>query len=404
MASYNEIIKIFSDYVTANYVIKSFGNGDTSELVETFGLKDAEYPKMWAEDMPNTTAVGEESFKFRIYMLGQVATLKEKTTTTLGEDNTNEVKSNMRQNCIDLLSYLLQQTNYPEITSDRNVTLTSFVDKYNDKLTGWYFDLSIKQALSFSACIIPMDGIPLPPAGICADAVVTNSDGTYTVNVVSGGTLNLPDVINIDSDGTPTPTPAQTPFICNSGAVGLNSSELTKSGATVSFQSKDDGDLEQGSGVDFLTLSYNNKFGNTNRFTDDLGTQIYASDVVVDWSTFNQVNDTVLAYKKTVVAQAILATHLAGQPYTNGGFSGWYLCNIKQLINIANLGIYRNVLNYPPFNYNYITSGNRIWSSTMESSTTAYMLTNTSLGIVAGITQNYRTFLCRIYTLTELGL
>lgn len=214
MASYNEIIKIFSDYVTANYVIKSFGNGDTSELVETFGLKDAEYPKMWAEDMPNTTAVGEESFKFRIYMLGQVATLKQKTDTTLGEDNTNEVKSNMRQNCIDLLSYLLQQTNYPEITSDRNVTLTSFVDKYNDKLTGWYFDLSIKQALSFSACIIPMDGIPLPPAGICADAVVTNSDGTYTVNVASGGTLNLPDVINIDSDGTPTPTPAQTPFIC----------------------------------------------------------------------------------------------------------------------------------------------------------------------------------------------
>ena len=157
MASYNEIIKILRDYSTANYVIKSFGNGEMWELVETFGVKDAEYPKMWCEDLPNTTAIGEEVYKFRIYMLGQVATLKEKTITTLGEDNTNEVKSDMRQNCIDLVSYLAQQTNYAEITTDKNIVLTSFVDKANDKLTGWYFDLDIRQPLNFSKCFIPMD-------------------------------------------------------------------------------------------------------------------------------------------------------------------------------------------------------------------------------------------------------
>ena len=85
MATYNEIVKRLRDFSTAYYPIKSFGNGDMSELVETFGLLDAEYPKMWAEDVPNTTALGEETFKFRIYMVGQVATLKkEKTDTTLG--------------------------------------------------------------------------------------------------------------------------------------------------------------------------------------------------------------------------------------------------------------------------------------------------------------------------------
>lgn len=194
MASYNEIVKILSDYVSANFVIKSFGNGEEWELVETFGQKDAEYPKMWAQDMPNSTSTGEESFKFRIYMLGQVATLKEKTDTTLGEDNTNEVKSNMRQNCLDLLSYLLQQTNYPEITSDKNITLTSFVGRTNDKLTGWYFDLNIRQAFSFSACIIPMTGIAPPPSGVCDDGTVTiineNSDVLHIVTVASGGTAS----------------------------------------------------------------------------------------------------------------------------------------------------------------------------------------------------------------------
>jgi len=400
MANYNEIVKILNDYSEANYVIKSFGNGEEWELVETFGQNDAEYPKMWAQDLPNTTAIGEESFKFRIYMLGQVATLKEKTPTTKGEDNTNEVKSNMRQNCLDLVSYLAQQTNYSEITTSKSITLNSFVGRTNDKLTGWYFDLDIRQAFSFSACIIPMDGILPPPATICQDGTITiNSDAYGTV--ASGG---LENIVVKDDLGNVVGSLIGGEWIVPAGVACLNSSELVKSGATVSFLTGDDGDLEQGSGVDFVTLSYLNKFGTTDRFTDYVGTQTYTNDVVVDWSTFNQVTDTVLAYKKTVVPQSTLSVHLAGQPYINGGFSGWYLCNIRQLINIANLGVYRNVLNYPPFNYNYITSGNRIWSSTMEASNTAYMLSNTSLAIVAAFTGNYRTFLCRTYTLTELGL
>lgn len=203
MASYNEIIKIQRDFADAYFGIKSFGNGERWELVETFGQKDAEYPKMWAEDMPNTTALGEETFKFRIYMVDQVATLKEKTATTLGEDNVNEVKSNMRQNCIDLVSYLAQQTVFSEISADKSIVLTSFVDSFNDKLTGWYFDLDIRQALSFSACILPMDNIPPPPATTCEDGtvIIKDSDGNnlYITTVASGGSEN-----QTISDGTNT--------------------------------------------------------------------------------------------------------------------------------------------------------------------------------------------------------
>jgi hypothetical protein len=36
------------------------------------------------------------------------------------------------------------------------------------------------------------------------------------------------------------------------------------------MQPGDDGDLQRGRGVNFLTLDFNNGFGNTNRFTDDL--------------------------------------------------------------------------------------------------------------------------------------
>jgi hypothetical protein len=190
MASYNEIISILDQFATAHYQIKAFGNGEMDELVETFSLKDAEYPKMWANDQPNTTATGEETFKFRIYMVDQVATLKQKTDTTLGESNINEVKSNTRQMCLDLVSFLIQNTIYPEITTDRNIQLTSFVDSFNDKLTGWYFDLDIRQALSFSACVIPMTGILPPPSTTCEPAII-NINGTFFINVPSGSTENI---------------------------------------------------------------------------------------------------------------------------------------------------------------------------------------------------------------------
>lgn len=494
MATYNEIIKRLRDFSTAYYPIKSFGNGDMSELVETFGLLDAEYPKMWADDIPNTTALGEETFKFRIYMVGQVATLKEKTDTTLGEDNTNEVKSNMRQCCLDLLSYLVQDKDFTEMSTDRNITLTSFVDKFNDKLTGWYFDLTIKQAFSFSKCIIPMDGIPAPvdptcdpvtininaesytsaPSGSTENIVVKDTDGTLvgtliggewivpkggggdvTVNfngselttVPCGDTYNLsvinsaddevgsdeetnvilvegvfisnsdnsfsatppaetsytlPDVTNTDSDGIPTPTPAQTPFVCTP-CVPTKSLDVNKTGADTSYRTNDDGQLKLGREVDFLNLDYTNPFGNSNRFTDDLGVQAYASDVVVDWSTFNGTN--VLCYYRVEHGLGNFAFHCDNQPYTRNSINGWYITNAKQLINICNFSMSRNLLNYPPFNYVTGTDvDKRLYTSTMESTTIVYIMSTISPLIVSNLNAIQSSFLCRSYTLAELGL
>ena len=47
------------------------------------------------------------------------------------------------------------------------------------------------------------------------------------------------------------------------------------------------GDLEAGRATDFFTLATNNPFGNTNRFTDELGGSTYANNIVIDWSTYD---------------------------------------------------------------------------------------------------------------------
>jgi hypothetical protein len=120
-----------------------------------------------------------------------------------------------------------------------------------------------------------------------------------------------------------------------SGGVAPVGATLMKTGQTTSYRTGDDGDIEAGRDTDFFTLPSNNPFGNTNRFTDELGGQTYTNDIVIDWSTYNAVN--VLGYRITEYAvtswnQAIddtLATSI-------GVFtSGWRLTNVIELENIC---------------------------------------------------------------------
>lgn len=159
--------------------------------------------------------------------------------------------------------------------------------------------------------------------------------------------------IKIGGDSTPAPPPPV-------GAI------LMKTGQTISYAAGDDGDTERGRLVDFLTLSSNNPFGNTNRFTAKNGSQTYTNSVAYDWSTYN--GSTVLAYYFGDVASTRpLATQLSQYVFsTLDGLTGWYLTNFYEMTNIMNSSLWANyMLNYPPFN----TTARYFWLSTQPSGT-----------------------------------
>ncbi len=183
----------------------------------------------------------------------------------------------------------------------------------------------------------------------------------------------------------------------------LNTSSIYKTGATSSYWVNDDGMLEQGRGVDFYTLDFTNKFDNTDRFTDDLGTQIYTSGVVLDWSTYDQVNETVRAFSQSPLASAFVKTHLTNAPYTLSSYNDWQLFNYKQMVNLFDLSITRNYLNYSPFNHDVDSTPNRVWTSTLESGGVGMFYSGVSVSI-GGVSAGYVTFITRLYTLTELGI
>lgn len=208
-----------------------------------------------------------------------------------------------------------------------------------------------------------------------------DADVTVNVNGNTEGTFSSLSDINISiTDGTDPVTPdaviktgndleIQVPAA--SAPVGAT---LMKTGQTTSYRTGDDGDLEKGRATSFTVLAANNPFGNTNRFTDELGGQTYTNNIVIDWSTYD--GSTVLGYRRTFNGSNITWNNAVDSALSVsiGSFTtGWRLPNNLELINVAKYeagGGY--LLQYAPFNNaNWVN----IWSSTSRRDDTTYAYT-----------------------------
>ena len=194
-------------------------------------------------------------------------------------------------------------------------------------------------------------------------------------------------------------------YIKAKSVVSRSTAKLLKTGQTTSFRTGDDGDLEAGRATSFTVLAENNPFGNTNRFTDELGGQTYTNRIRIDWNTYD--GSTVLGYYQLASpllqtwAQAIdWAYLLTVSTFT----SGWRLPNINEVMNLMNWSLSAN-LNYTPFSLASISH----WSSTTNANDTASALivisnsTNSILNYAKTNTRN-TYFAVRTFTVTGTTL
>jgi len=166
----------------------------------------------------------------------------------------------------------------------------------------------------------------------CPDGTVTvNRDGVFfaDVDVTSGGTAT----VNV---------PSVTPTGC----------KLMKTGQNTTKFSYDDAITQRGRLVDFFTLPSNNVFGNTNRFTDLNGNQIYANGIILDHSTDDGSGD-ILTYCNTLQPNQPITTHANNlKVATIGGLTEWFVPNFIEMCNVMYWGdsSTNDLLNYSPFN------------------------------------------------------
>jgi hypothetical protein len=264
---------------------------------------------------------------------------------------------------------------------------------------------------------------------VAPDATVENSNTSYLDTVVSGGTLILPDTdIEVNSvfegtipsaatadiqltDGVNPVTPTSvvvsgytvTIEVPSGGApVGA---KLMKTGQTTSYRTGDDGNLGIGRATDFFTLASNNPFGNTNRFTDELGTQLYLTNIVIDWSTYD--GSTVLGYYRVRNGVNVLWNQAIDDSLlviVGTYITGWRLPNIYELQNICNFSVPTS-LNYAPFTLG-LSGSVTIWCSTTNpgSVSQSYRLANQNVLAPGNKTGGAQYIPCRIFTVTGTTL
>jgi hypothetical protein len=270
-----------------------------------------------------------------------------------------------------------------------------------------------------------------------AAASVENSDASYSTTVASGGSLSLPDSdVNVNGslegsvvsvkdvdinvvDSSGTVTPDSVSIVGNTVTIDVPDSSpapvgatLMKTGQTTSYRTGDDGDIEAGRATDFFTLSTNNPFGNTNRFTDELGGGTYANNIVIDWSTYDTVAGTVLGWSKSATHTGVLDTWNnfidSALIYSVGTYTtGWRLPNTLELLSIQWYGSSQRMqMTGCPYGDPFNISSNVFWSATSLDASNAQVVAT------AGTNQLYpysktstrRALYCRTFTVSGTTL
>jgi hypothetical protein len=292
------------------------------------------------------------------------------------------------------------------------------------------------------------------------DVNISNSDDTFNVNIPSVKNYELPNVEHTDTDGSPVILPGMTPMVCSvpsepevevngelegsfdpsiilsvviddgtnpvtpdnvdltgnlltiSVPAAINprsTAKLIRNGQTTSFRTGDG--VGRGRLTSYSVLAENNPFGNTNRFTDELGGQTYTKNIVIDWSTYNDpYGNEVLGYYRIVSGSN---TNWNGAidgaaAHTVIGFpSGWGLWNKLECQNILSEGVTSSTyLNHPPFN---ITADVNIWCCDTAGLTTANAraLASTGSGNISQVAKTTvfgRWVAVRVFTVTGTTL
>lgn len=191
-------------------------------------------------------------------------------------------------------------------------------------------------------------------------------------------------------------------------AVSRSTAKLMKTNQTTSYRTGDDGDIEAGRNTSFTVLAENNPFGNTNRFTDELGGQTYTNDIVIDWSTYD--GSTVLGWRRTSNGVDITWNNAidGALAVSIGTFTtGWRLPNIQELFSLVNWAV-DNPFNYSPINLGTTTFA--YWSGTTRIglTTQAHRCFNSQSTIISAAakttTASHRYIPCRVFTVTGTTL
>jgi hypothetical protein len=155
MLSYNQIIKLNKEFADAHQVIQTFGNGEPFKKTDHDQEPTYKYPLMWMEDTTNPVQNKQYGYSFIVSFLTRVETPSDRGSELIFHEYA-KAKSDMIQCLQDLVAYWVQDTNYPSMGIDTNISVELLEDVTPDKLSGCQATITWYENFDYNNCIIPI--------------------------------------------------------------------------------------------------------------------------------------------------------------------------------------------------------------------------------------------------------
>jgi len=315
------------------------------------------YDMSFFEQLPNFATEGEQTFPL-LYAVPQDVTLQENVdeftfrvycVDLMQKDRSNETEI-LNQTLLilrDLNNWLREDLNVPFslIGDPRATPINNFL---MDFTAGWFIDITIEATPDTRDCAIPFtDNFNYEVVGgdVQITSNVTVIDGITTVELGPGESYTC-TVAN-----PPSGILYQKPLPKNIVLSQRNYDEAWHyQNGTYDYTPPTNpisvAMIDMSASVPFLTLLNNNAFGNKERFTDELGTQVYANNYVIDHLTG-------LGWMTTVIAEDVWENHLNNAnafELTALGYSDFRLPSFGEWNTISFYDdANRTTLSYDPF-------------------------------------------------------
>jgi len=203
--TYNQIIQYFQKFADNHFMLHDFTHGN----IEQADLdKYQEYPVMHATLINSTVQDKIKTWDFELYFFDLPSDKQEKM------EHQKEVISDCDQIANDLINdiHIINEVlPYEFIVSSASIAPLLYAT--SNQVCGVVLNISIDTPF-IDACNLPITGITPTPSGECPNAIYRNSDGSYTLEILSGATASAPDITITQITGSTTTSPANKDITC----------------------------------------------------------------------------------------------------------------------------------------------------------------------------------------------
>lgn len=175
--THNEVVYLLESIANNHYQINGFGFGDAWEYLST---STPQTPCLWGILNGSTRNDKEINLNYTLLVFDQVKR---------GEENENNVLSDCHRILLGVLSILNSPTYQTQFILGKSSNLQDFTERFDNVVTGWSCDITIRIPFDNNPCAEPSSG--LPSLANNYDVTIYDQNGNIVILIPPGGSYEV---------------------------------------------------------------------------------------------------------------------------------------------------------------------------------------------------------------------